>query len=190
LPTTPTALARGSSAPPERETRQLRLRAPVPTDVDPLFEIQGDPHGMRFTYCAGSREATRQFLEAHAARYAEDGYAPWTLVHKVDARVVGWGGLNRDPQAPAWGTEVSYFVHPAYAGRGLASELVRASLALAFDELGLAEVGAFTRPANRASARVLRKCGFAFVRHVPELERDQYRIARPLRTAPPSGSWP
>ena len=90
--------------------------------------------------------------------------------------MVGWGGLNRDPRAPQWGAEVSYFVHPDYAGRGLATELVRASLALAFDELGLAEVGAFTRPANHASARVLQKCGFAFVRHVPALERDHYRV--------------
>ena len=67
-------------------------------------------------------------------------------------------------------------MHPAHAGRGFATELVRASLALAFDELALPEVWAFTRPANRASARVLQKCGFAFVRHVPALERDQYRV--------------
>jgi RimJ/RimL family protein N-acetyltransferase len=61
---------------------------------------------------------------------------------------------------------------------------VRASLALAWGELGLAEVGAFTRPANRASARVLQKCGFAFVRHVPALERDQYRVTPRSRAAP------
>jgi len=164
------------NGPPDRETRQLLLRAPVASDVDPLFAIQGDAHSMRFTYCAGSREATREFLEMHAARFAQDGYAPWTLVCKADGRVVGWGGLNCDPHAPHWGTEVSYFVHPDYAGRGLATELVDASLALAFAELGLAQVGAFTRPANRASARVLQKCGFAFVQHVPELERDQYRV--------------
>jgi RimJ/RimL family protein N-acetyltransferase len=168
--------AAATRGPPDRETRQLRLRAPVASDVDPLFEIQGDAHAMRFTYCAGSREATREFLDAHAARFAEDGFAPWTLVCKADGRVVGWGGLNRDPHAPHWGTEVSYFVHPACAGRGYATELVRASLALAFDALGLAEVGAFTRPANRASARVLQKCGFAFVQYVSELERDQYGV--------------
>lgn len=174
--------ARGG--PPPRETRQLRLRAPEPSDVDPLFEIQGDPLLMRFTYCVASREATQQFLEAHAARFEQDGYAPWVALCKADDRVVGWGGLNRDPQAPHWGTEVSYFIHPAYAGRGFASELVGASLALAFDALGLAEVGAFTRPANHASARVLSKSGFTFVRHVPELERDQYHVSRSSYATP------
>jgi ribosomal-protein-alanine N-acetyltransferase len=90
---------------------------------------------------------------------------------------VGWGGLNRDPEAPHWGTEVAYFIHPSYWGRGLATELVVASLQLAFRQLGLAEVGAFARPQNRASVRVLQRTGFSFVRYVPELERDQFAIS-------------
>jgi RimJ/RimL family protein N-acetyltransferase len=164
--------------PPTVTTRQLLLRAPVPTDVDPLFEVQGDAHAMRFTHCARNRDATSQRLAAYAARFAADGFAPWTAILRAENRVIGWGGLNRDPEAPEWGPEVAYFMHPAYWGRGLATELVAASLALAFHALGLAEVGAFTKPENVASARVLRKTGFAFVRYVPELGRDQYVVAR------------
>jgi len=37
-------------------------------------------------------------------------------------------------------------------------------------------VGAFTRPENLASIRLLLKTGFALVRFVPELERNEYRI--------------
>ena len=163
-------------APPTIETCQLLLRPPQRADVDPLFEIQGDPEAMQFTYCAPSREDTARHLETYAARFAEDGFSPWTAVCRSNARVVGWGGLNRDPKAPHWGTEVSYFFHPAYWARGLATELVTASLELAFGALGLPEVGAFTKPSNRASARVLRKTGFSFVCYVPELGRDRYRV--------------
>lgn len=131
---------------------------------------------MRHTYTASSRGDTVRFLESYAARFPEDGFAPWTAVLKSGSRIVGWGGLNRDPAAPQWGTEVAYFIHPGFWGRGLATELVEAALDLAFRDLGLAEVFAFTKPANFASRRVLARTGFLFQRHVPELERDQYRV--------------
>ena len=92
--------------------------------MDALFEIQGDPEVLRFTYCAASRDDTARHLESHAARFEEDGFAPWTVVRRGDQRIIGWGGLNRDPQAPHWGTEVAYFFHPSCWGRGFATELV------------------------------------------------------------------
>jgi RimJ/RimL family protein N-acetyltransferase len=162
--------------PPTLETRRLLLRAPRASDVDALFEIQGDAEVMRFTYCAASRDDTARHLEAHAARFEEDGFAPWTVVRRADERIIGWGGLNRDPQAPHWGTEVAYFFHPSCWGSGFATELVTACLDHAFDTLGLPEVGAFARPANRASARVLEKAGFSRVGYVMELERDRFRV--------------
>jgi ribosomal-protein-alanine N-acetyltransferase len=163
-------------APPTVKTRQLLLRAPDPADVDALFEIQSDPEAMRYTYVAPDRDATARYLEAYAARFSEDGFAPWTAVLHREGRVVGWGGLNRDPEAPEWGTEVAYFIHPSYWGRGLATELVQASLQLAFRRLGLKEVLAFTKRENLASQRVLEKAGFAYVCYVPELERDRYSV--------------
>jgi RimJ/RimL family protein N-acetyltransferase len=163
--------------PPTIETHRLLLRAPDASDVDPLFAIQGDPVAMRFTYCSPSRAATQEFLESYSARFAIDGFAPWTAVLSREGGVVGWGGLNRDPKAPHWGVEVTYFIDPAFAGRGLASELLQASLALAFRDLDLPGIGAFVRPENRASVRVLAKAGFTRRRFVAELQRDQYSIS-------------
>ena len=163
--------------PPSVETRQLFLRAPVSSDVDAIFDIQGDADAMRYTYCAPDREATSRYLDTYSARFSEDGFAPWIAVLRGEDHIVGWGGLNRDPKEPHWGVEVAYFLHRSYWGWGVATELVQASLALAFRDLGLPEVVAFTRPANHASSRVLGKSGFVFLRHVPELERDQYVVS-------------
>jgi RimJ/RimL family protein N-acetyltransferase len=165
------------SIPPEVTTPRLLLRAPEPADVDPLFEIQGNADAMRHTYVAPSRDASAEYLARYAARASLDGFAPWTAVLRDEARVVGWGGLNRDPKEPHWGVEVAYFIHPSHWGRGLASELVIASLELA-SALGLREVFGFTRPANLASRAVLLKTGFRFVGYVHELERDRY-VYRP-----------
>lgn len=162
--------------PPTIETGSLLLRAPSPEDVDAVFEIQGDREAMRYTYVAPDRDATARFLDAYAARFHLDGFGPWVALLKGESRVVGWGGLNKDPNAPHWGPEVSYFIHRSYQGRGLATELVRAALELAFRDLGLPEVSAFTMPGNAPSRRVLEKTGFVLVRYVPELERAWYVI--------------
>jgi ribosomal-protein-alanine N-acetyltransferase len=170
--------------PPTRKTPRLLLRAPEPADVEPLFAIQGDPEAMRFTYCSPSREATATRLAEYADRFTEDGFAPWTVVllesdsGVAQQRVIGWGGLNKDPAEPEWGIEVAYYFDRSYWDRGLATELVRESLAYAFEELGLDYVGAFTKLENVASARVLLRTGFERIRFVPELERDEYRISK------------
>jgi ribosomal-protein-alanine N-acetyltransferase len=116
-------------------------------------------------------------VQAYADRFIEDGFAAWTIVLASERRVVGWGGLNRDPKAPQWGIEVAYFIDPAYWRRGLATELVEDSLAHAFADLGLREVGAFVRPENHASIRVLTKAGLVRVGFVPELQRDRFHIS-------------
>ena len=131
---------------------------------------------MCFTYCSTGHEATVAHLDSYAARFAEDGFAPWTAVLVAEKRIVGWGGLNKDPSAPEWGVEVAYYIDSAYWRRGLASELVRESLAYAFKDLKLPAVGAFARPDNVASVRVLVKNRFQHVRYVESLERDEYRV--------------
>jgi GNAT superfamily N-acetyltransferase len=108
----------------ELHTTHLVLREFRDSDVDPLYEIQGNPDYMRFTFCAESRAACESWLRRYADIGRMNGFAPWTIVNRSDNRVIGWGGLNIDPKAPEWGIEVSYFIHPAYQGRGFATELV------------------------------------------------------------------
>ncbi len=161
----------------ELQTRRLVLRQFRDSDVDPLYEIQGDREYMRFTFCAESRAVCEAWLRRYAQSRRVNGFAPWTIVLRSDDRVIGWGGLNIDPNAPEWGPEVSYFIHPAYKGRGFASELVHFSLLHAFNDLGLRHIGAFAKPENEASIKVLTKCGFKFLRYEPALLRNHYQLA-------------
>ena len=161
-----------------RHTPRLILRPYDEADVDALYAIQGDRDYMRYTHWSESREACATWLRQYVEAEPQVGFAPWTLVHRDDRRIVGWGGLNIDPDAPAWGPEVSYFIHAAYQGRGLATELVMASLDHGLTELSLPTIAAFARPDNAASARVLERCGFAFVRFEPALDRNHYKVDR------------
>jgi RimJ/RimL family protein N-acetyltransferase len=162
------------------QTPRLVIREFRDSDVGPLYEIQGNRHHMRFTFWAESPDACGAWLRRYADSRATNGFAPWTVVHRSEDRVIGWGGLNIDPNAPGWGTEVSYFIHPSYGSRGFATEVVEASVRHGFRDIGLDQIGAFARPENTASVRVLEKCGFRFLRYVPTLERNHYEVRRDL----------
>ena len=158
------------------QTGRLILRPFENSDVDPLYEIQGDRDYMRFTYCAESRNACEDWLCRYERSRTANGFAPWTVVHKADERVIGWGGLNVDPNVPGWGIEVTYFIHRDYGGRGYATEVVRASLREGFEDLDVPAIGAFAKPENRGSIRVLEKCGFSILGYEPALERNHYEV--------------
>lgn len=44
--------------------------------MNALFAIQGNAEAMQHTRVSRGRDATARFLEAHAARFPEDGFAP------------------------------------------------------------------------------------------------------------------
>lgn len=160
------------------ETSRLSLRRPTLSDVPRLFEFLGDAEAMRYTHVHPSLRECRRRIAVHEWLRRRDGYAPWTIVTKAEARIVGWGGLNNDPFYPGWGAEISYYFEPAAWGCGYATELAVACTSLADNDLCLAEVYAFARPENVASRRVLEKVGFEVVRFVPEMERVLYRRGR------------
>jgi RimJ/RimL family protein N-acetyltransferase len=161
-----------------RHTSRLILREFRSSDVDALFEIQGDREYMRFTYASPSREACAAWLQQYVDAAPQTGFAPWTVLHRGEQRIIGWGGLSIDPTAPQWGPEVSYFIHRDYQGAGFATELVMAALTYGLAELELPHIAAFTRPENAASIRVLLKCGFEWIRYEPTLDRNHYGVQR------------
>jgi ribosomal-protein-alanine N-acetyltransferase len=62
--------------------------------------------------------------------------------------------------------EIAWAVAPERWGQGYATELGAAAVRVAFADLGLASVVAYTTPGNRASLRVMEKLGFEYEREV------------------------
>jgi [ribosomal protein S5]-alanine N-acetyltransferase len=161
------------------ETSRLTLRHPTLADVPRLFAFLGDAEAMRYTHADTSLRQCRRRIAVHEWQRRRNGYAPWTVVRKADARIIGWGGLYDDPFDPGWGIEVAYYFEPDVWGRGYATELTLACTGFADDVLGLPELRAFARPENVGSRRVLEKAGFEVERFVPEMDRFLYRRGRP-----------
>lgn len=104
----------------------------------------------------------------HALAPLPDGSAvkpaPWdgyVFIHAREHMVAGNGGFKGPPDA-AGAVEIGYEIAPAYRGRGLATEAVKALVALAFMHEAVTAVCATTLAQRNASNSVLRKVGMRF----------------------------
>lgn len=91
---------------------------------------------------------------------------PWVLA--VGHEVVGAVTLSNVALGPFRSANLGYWVDAQCVGRGSATAAVTAACQAADEQLGLHRVEAGTVLANRASQRVLEKCGFALIGTAPE----------------------
>ena len=89
---------------------------------------------------------------------------------------VGFGGLRSLLGTP----EVVYHFATAHWGKGLATELARASLRFGFEERSFDRIVAIAKPKNAASIHVMEKLGMHYEKHASyySLEVIQYGIRR------------
>jgi [ribosomal protein S5]-alanine N-acetyltransferase len=134
-----------------------------PADLDLALELWGDPRVGAFITAAGAmtEEEGRQRLLAELELEERHGIQYWPIFLRESGEHTGCCGLR--PYDPARRTyEVGAHLRPAFWGRGLASEALRAVMAFAFDGLGASALFAGHNPRNVASQRLLTALGFRY----------------------------
>ena len=143
---------------------------------------------MRFT-----GEPPLQSLEdaRHAIAYYPDfetvGYGRWACVLKETGAVIGFCGLKYLPDLNE--VDVGFRFLPEYWGQGIATETCSACIAFGFDVLKLDRILGLVLAENKASIRVLEKCGMT---RNGEIMYDgecalRYEILRSTQDQNPSG---
>jgi [ribosomal protein S5]-alanine N-acetyltransferase len=95
-----------------------------------------------------------------------DGVHKWMAYDRSTGERVGRGGLSRAVVDGRDCLEVGWVLHRTFWGRGYATEIGRAGLALAFGELGADDVVSFTEPHNRRSRAVMERLGFGYTKDI------------------------
>lgn len=152
-----------------RRADRLLLRPFREEDLDRLLEIRQRPDVYR--WLLKTRVDPASF--GAAWRRSVDDPFDHSAVVELDGTVIGTGSLDivdvmgQDDTGPTRGSEglLGYILDPAFAGRGHATEIGRALLSLAFDELGMRRVTAGCYAANTASWRVMEKLGMRREQH-------------------------
>jgi RimJ/RimL family protein N-acetyltransferase len=151
------------------ETERMVLERVRAEHADELFELLRDPRIARTLYATGVPQTDAEMADNlvskldHWDRY---GFGMWLLRDRHTGAVVGRGGLQHTFVGGCDEVEVGWAIAPARWGRGLATELAHAAVTVAFDDLGLGEIVAFTLPTNVASRRVMEKSGFVYERQI------------------------
>ncbi|GAA2290141.1 GNAT family N-acetyltransferase [Streptomyces kunmingensis] len=170
-------------------TPDIDLRLAVRADAQALAEAQ-----LRNREHLGPTEPHREpeFYTAagQAERLDQPNSATWLLFD--GERVVGRLMLTGITLGPLCSANLGYWVDGDYAGRGLVTAAVEEVCRAARDDLGLHRVEAGALTDNKASQRVLTKCGFveygtapAFL-HIAGEWRDHVLFQRLLHDGPPA----
>jgi RimJ/RimL family protein N-acetyltransferase len=127
------------------------------------------------------RDALPLFLTWLEAEPTSFGWFGWYVLLRGEAQqpniLVASVGFKGAPQNGT--AELGYSVLPEYQGRGFATEMVRALVMWAWQNRAVHRLLAQSEPENRASIRVMEKCGFHFLGPGCEPGHVLYACERP-----------
>ena len=162
------------------DTPRLILRPWRDADLAPLFALNGDADSMRHFPSVMTRAESDAWAARLRAHIEDHGWGFWAVEERGGAPFIGVVGLLSIPWQARFtpAVEIGWRIAPAYRGRGFAEEAARASIDFGFATLCLAEIVAFTIPANRPSWRLMERLGMA-----PDGDFDHPRLPQghPMR---------
>jgi RimJ/RimL family protein N-acetyltransferase len=160
------------------ETERLLLRMFRPDDLDELARLFSDPDVLRYVGDGRpvNREETDKALKSIIKHWTTHGFGRWAAVDKNTREFLGFGGLRSLMGTP----EVVYHLAKAHWGKGVATELARASLRFGFEEHHFERIVAIAKPDNTESIHVMEKIGMSYEVHTNYYDIDviQYAITR------------
>jgi ribosomal-protein-alanine N-acetyltransferase len=173
------------SSPVSIRTDRLALHPFTPGDEDALVAMFRDAGVRRFLLDGKlvDRDWVRAEIEDSVRRFAEGSLGIFLARDRSRDAPVGFTGFRPFREPPV--LELLYGLYPALWGRGLATEMARAMLRLAFDRHGLDVVDTAVDAPNAASIRVLQRLGFSEIGRSPGAFGItlHFRLARPAWAA-------
>jgi len=107
---------------------------------------------------------TDAYLAKNLKHWDEYAFGLWILRERAGGEPIGRAVLRHLLVEDVDEVEVGYAFYEPFWGRGLATEVATACIALGRRELGLTTIVAVTSPDNRASHHVLEKAGLSYER--------------------------
>jgi RimJ/RimL family protein N-acetyltransferase len=159
-------------------TPRLLLQRIGAGDLDDLTQMHLDPRVMATMGGIRTPAATADWLDRQMGHWERCGFGLWMARERATGAFAGRGGLHHIEIDGRDEIEVGYCFRAEFWGRGLATELARASARVAFEVLKVPTIVCFTLPTNLASQRVMQKAGFRYERDLvyKDLPHVFYRL--------------
>jgi RimJ/RimL family protein N-acetyltransferase len=150
------------------KTPRLTIRQFTGDDVDNLARLNSDPEVMRYLGQRPSRQALRdEIIPSHLDVYQRlDRLGTWAA-ESPGGEFLGWFHFRPGPDGDITNIDLGYRLRKSTWNQGYATEGSRALISMGFTDLGVQRVFAHTMTVNKASRRVMEKCGLTLVRTTP-----------------------
>ena len=155
-------------------TKRLIIRDYLPTDIDGIHRLLSDPKTMYYLQDVMTRslEESRQNLEVAVAEAQSLNRTKYffAIAHGETGTLIGTVGYTVTKTTPVGKlAHVGYWMLPEYHGQGYMTEALREVIRFAFEDGDVFRFSTGCLAENRASERVMQRCGFA-----KEAERKSY----------------
>ncbi|HEV7318183.1 MAG TPA: GNAT family protein [Ensifer sp.] len=154
-------------------TERLVIRPFAPEDFEAFFAYHRLPEVYRFLYQEPLDEAAARakFAKASIPRLDDDGdTAVFAVERREDGALIGEVLLKVASKA-AQQVETGYIFNPVFAGKGYATEAMRAVLELGFSTLSFHRIFARLDALNKGSVGVVERLGMRREAHLIENDR-------------------
>ncbi|MFW0929145.1 GNAT family N-acetyltransferase [Providencia sp. VP23HZSY-1] len=146
----------------ELETPRLLLRMWQEKDKLPFTLMNSHPEVMRYFPSVLSEQQSTEMLATIIDKFSQQGgWGLWAVELKSTNEFIGFIGLNTPaktlPFSPC--IEIGWRLLPEFWHQGLATEGAKAVIQLAFEQLQITELVAFTAVPNTPSELVMKRLG-------------------------------
>jgi RimJ/RimL family protein N-acetyltransferase len=150
------------------ETERLLLRELLPSDDRGMFELDSNPEVHKYLgeNPVKNIKQSQDVISMVRNQYQTNGIGRWATIEKETGLFIGWSGLKfiTEPENNKVNYhDIGYRFMPPFWGKGYATEVTLAWLHYGFQEMNLKEIIGAAHEDNKASRRVLEKCGLQFV---------------------------
>jgi RimJ/RimL family protein N-acetyltransferase len=164
------------------ETERLLLRMFTVDDAALIYELNRDPDITRYTLdtMVNFTQAQQVLDTVILPQYALYNHGRWAVHTKQDLEFIGWCGLKYRPETDE--IDLGYRFMKSAWGKGYATEAAFGCLDYGFKKMKLRRIVGRALPENKASLKVLEKCGMNYLGEemVDGLLHKSYEILNPF----------
>lgn len=145
---------------------RLGFRNWLPSDLDPLSDLNADPEVMRYFPSLKSRDETQSFISMMRSEFLQKGYCYFAVDLLQNSEFIGFIGLHEQTYPADFTpcTDMGWRLKKAAWNKGYATEGAKRCILHWFNIVGLNKIYATATSSNEPSFNVMRKAGMTFVK--------------------------
>lgn len=146
------------------ETERLILRRFEYSDDDAMLRYWIADEKIQFMYSEpvySTKEEVDELLKKYIGSYENKDYYRWAIILKSSGECIGQIAYFLVDSKNHF-AEIEYCIGSDFQCRGLATEATKAVIEYGFNKINLHKVQICTKTINKASKRVIEKCGFTY----------------------------